>query len=109
MFKYILPIFITLVPANQALAVEISDLDSTINSFLSGFTECKVNSKVTEFYPVSKRNGEIPSGVPQILPTDLEVKADTVICDNKDKYYFWLRKGKEGYTVVSYTSVNQPE
>ena len=46
---------------------------------------------------------------PSILPTDVDVKVKTEICDRDNGYYLTLREIKAGYKVVSYSAFSQPE
>lgn len=84
-------------------------IEKTIVKFMSDFTKCSLNIKTNYLMLVSKVGDDYSDVVPEILGTDIEASVTLNICKSDQKYYFWLRKNKNSYQVISYTSTDQPE
>ena len=111
-------LFITLYASNT-LAFDLERVDYAVKSFIGSLwsNECSsIRYSYIDLLYVGEAHtkGFYAAGVslsdfkPDKLPTDIYVKIKTIICSRSDGYHLTLRKSKDGYEIISYSSFSQP-
>lgn len=92
-----------------AQAFDAKRLDQSIQTHFAQFTDCEVNVDFHSIRPLNEVDWDYTKILPVLRPDDLDVIADISWCETSDKYSLTVRIEGGTYSVVSYSSFDQPQ